>query len=264
MESSKLALNYDEQFSAFKHYFEATVRQQDIESIHALRVAIKNIKALLYLTEISSKGQFIAKKHFELYSSLFKAAGKVREVQLNTTLINSIWGDLSFYIAFLEEQQTRLISELLTETATFDFSKLETENIKLSMDLLPEKTVEFNAGRFVTHSLRKVKKRIRKNTQNTALHKIRCYLKPAMEMLLLQTDLTYNKQSVIENELKTLYRKIGNWHDQAMLIASMKEFNRSHRKEQKDPNFKDHIKMLELQNKGTRKKICSLLDKQFS
>ncbi len=265
MEPNKLVKSYENELAAFRIHFEYTMQRQEIEDIHELRVAIKNIRALLTLTEIASKGIFTGKSHSKIYSSLFKQAGKVREDQINRELTGGLEKDnLTFYSQYLDKRQEHNIQKLLAEAKMFDFSSLESDSdrVMIAMNALPEEVLIHEADDYISRKLKRINKLTEKNHNEDRLHRVRRLIKSATEIMSLRILLNEEKDLVrVHHNLKTIYKKIGDWHDHTVWLESMKKYARQEsNKKNSDTDLKNVLTRTNRQNNQKMKKIYGLMD----
>ena len=101
-----LSKHYLDQIDWFKTYFDQTMKRQEVEDVHQLRVFIKRIRTVLSLTQIFTDEVFNKKPHYELFSPLFSKAGFLREIHVNEALLYEAGPDmLPPYQDYLSERK---------------------------------------------------------------------------------------------------------------------------------------------------------------
>lgn len=257
MAKNKLIQHFDDLNSDFLKFYKKTIKDQGVEDIHQLRVAIKKLRALISLIELAGNGEFQKKEHFDFFKNIFRKAGKVREIQVNLSLIKKIDQKKSkLYVEYLIGLQNHSMEELMNELFVFDLKKLKILNAQMlskaneiSQDHLTEKSTAFISSKF--QKIKKLRDQIKKDQK---LHKIRIHLKAVVELV---EYLPFNKENKsLKKEIKQLNQLIGDWHDLSVLSDSIAYFLNiidNHK------SYRSILKQLNKQNEPFKKKIGELL-----
>lgn len=257
MAKNKLVQHFNDLHSDFLKFYKKTSKDQGVEDIHQLRVAIKKIRALLSLIELAGNGEFQKKEHFDLFKNLFRKAGKVREIQVNLSLIKKIDQRKSkLYVEYLIELQNHSMEELMNELLVFDLKKLKSLNAQMlskANEISPEHLTEKSTP-FISSKFQKIKKLRDKIKKDQKLHKIRIHLKAVVELV---EYLPYNKENKsLKKEIKRLNQLIGDWHDNIVLLNTINQYHKTINSDKKN---KQLVKRLKLQNKKSKINIGELL-----
>tara|TARA_B100000315_G_C14539667_1_gene570248 strand:+ start:880 stop:1719 length:840 start_codon:yes stop_codon:yes gene_type:complete len=228
MGNNKLIQHYNNQIASFYEHFHNTKERQDVEDIHQLRVYTKRIKTNLTLMEIISNDEFSKKEHYNLFSRLFRKAGKLRENQIHLDLIENYDShQLTPYEEHLLQTKINEMENVQMELNAFDFSKLNNLDNSLleKVSHISDETVAEQSIAFLLKKLNRVEKLKSKINNEHKLHKIRIHLQAVREILRLMV--TIQSAEIIyqfQNDSKALTDMIGKWHDYSVLIFSLKQF----------------------------------------
>ena len=246
-----------------------TVQYQGVDEIHRLRVAIKELKALLALIELSGNGRFDKKDHLDLFDKVFRTAGKVREAHLNAEIAGKKDKDcVSPYLKHLYKSQKRNTQKLVKAIANFDIKELDRIDLNMQLNTtgLNDKMVVDRAMLFVLAKLKKVNSLKSDVYNNKKLHKLRINLKAASGILSLADELHPSEVwSDFQDRIKSIYKLLGKWHDHIVLIDSLKAYVMKVKKNKKNiSKIKSFVKQLKKKNEKRRSKINDLLTNYFS
>ena len=228
MGKNKLIQHFNNQIATFREHFHMTKERKGVEDIHQLRVYTKRIRTNLTLIEIINTDEFCKKEHFDLFSRLFRIAGKLRENQIHLDLIgNYDLRHLATYREHLLQTEMNGLENLLVELDAFDFSRLNDLNNSLLVKVshISDETVAEQSIAFLLKKLNRVEKLKSKINNEHKLHKIRIHLQAVREILRLMV--TIQSAEIIykfQNDSKALTDMIGKWHDYSVLIFSLKQF----------------------------------------
>ncbi len=263
MEKNKIIEYYQHLLISFNTYLKKTAELQEMEDIHQMRVSIKKIRAVLNVLEISGNHEYHKQEHLILFHNLFQTAGKIREAQLNLSLIGKCKGAyLLSYTEYLLQTKKIASEELREEIKLFDNSKLNALNKDLLIKCkeIPDQTLIQEALMFISDKFQKIIK-LKARTQNDILlHKIRKHLKQTSEILTLLSEMNCKKEVThLKSVIKSLASATGKWHDTKVLIDSINYFVQQNPKEQNKLYLVNLIKRLEAKNEAVRKKIYDQL-----
>lgn len=271
---NKLIQQYEHLQISFLTFYAKTAKSQGKEDIHQLRVSIKKLRAHLSLIEEASHGLFKKKQHFTLFSPLFKAAGKVREIQVNLMLIQKMDSKHpASYIEYLTVVEHLAKKELIKELVLFDLKKLESLNnemFAIASKITTEEIQEVTT-KLISSNLDKTNKLKTNIHKDRKLHKIRIYLKEAGALIdflpeekiasktkkdrrTQQKDL---KDSTLKKIVKKINEQIGDWHDYSVLSDSIAYFLFVINKHKP---FHSILKQLDKKSKLHKKNIGELLN----
>jgi len=228
MAQTNIQFYYSDLVAAFHVQFVNVRERQGVEDVHRLRIAIKKLRAVYTLITAINKSTFSRKAQFKVYAALFQQAGRVRDIQVNIKLTTKY--DASYilpYKAYLLRLEESSIKGLLSEMDAFDFAefdRLNTELLEYMQELTDKKVIKASAA-FVLKRLKKIKKLKWGSVGVGKLHRLRIYLRQTLEVLGVMHALNPALRLVeLQKSLKSLYSRIGVWHDDFILVRSLKTF----------------------------------------
>lgn len=194
---------FDELNSVEKHLV-GFIITKDPENLHRLRVSIKKIKAILTLAEKAGKIKYTSAE----LDLLFKDAGKIREVQINSNLLLNFTDPPENLISRLKKKEVMLVLRFIKHAPIFlermskfreqicFLKKIQTKKIRKFFDKSKNKANSYieRGNRIDLHRYRKKLKQIMYVYHCLPVH--------------LQQDIKIDKEKT-----KRLQQKIGEWHD---------------------------------------------------
>jgi len=216
-----LKIYYKEYTAVFDENFQMVLDNFDVAAIHKMRTSTKRIRALFILLEYLSEKKFKAKKQLESIRSLFKFAGKIREIQIEQLLIlqyqeslNEIYPE---YIEYLKRREHKEIARFIKHLP--EYSKrdriLKDDVFFNSVDKLKEKKVKKLVGKYLKSKRRTVKRLIQKPASNHRIHENRTNLKQVYYLFSILTSLS-GVDTIFgfdQDRLRTIEQYFGDWHD---------------------------------------------------
>ena len=197
-----------------KHLLRSVKFTDDVEVLHAIRVEIKKIKAILRLIEFSKKN-FNAHHNFIPLRNIFRKAGVIREPLVFHQLLNR-------YTVESTIDELLLFPSLKPISG---FRKNTTEYLKSVKKIKKVILLKIkNIGRQVVRNyLNKLKKKIEKRLypipDPSTLHTTRKVLK---EFLYLSA-IFERKRNSISPFFEECSERIGQWHDKQHIIQLLRE-----------------------------------------
>lgn len=192
------------------------------EAIHELRVATKKIRTVFRLIQAIAPDQFRQKKEIARLRQLFRAAGTLRELQVN---VGVVWSYEQLHLAFY-----RRLGQLLAQEGKVALSQYEVERKRFGRAALDEPGEKVRAILHATseedllqHTLAVCSKRMAqiqevmpRDYDPEGVHKARIYLKEAMYLmgLLHQAGYEDQLQAGVLDHAKRVAEMAGDWHDQ--------------------------------------------------
>jgi CHAD domain-containing protein len=219
--------------SALNLILEKAPESYSVETFHELRVEIKKMKALFELTAFCKKN-FKPRKTFKPFSVIFKQAGKVRELQLQQTILEEqpYFSLLKKYPNQLKKLEAKEIQKFFLFTNKRLIKKLKEKHLVI-IDFLA-KTGKKKVNRYRNKTRKEIKKLIRKDAfKKNEMHNFRKRLKvyqynekifpidPSRKLISTQTVLS---------------DMLGEWHDYEVVILHLKKtipFYKTNSKERK-------------------------------
>ena len=232
------------------------------EAIHDMRVDIKKSRAYINLAEEIEK----IKDDQDLIGqtqSLFDILGKHREWSLTLEVVTNLTAQdnalYPLFNAYIKRAKNGWAKSVKNALRTYDMKEMDDVG-KWIVAIVHQRTSSqlaaecANIMRRSVASLRKLIPHFK-----SEIHNIRKLLKTILYWInLFPEEGLYNKKQVKKvNELLT---KLGNWHDQQMVLRKIKNF----RKDCLVPSFEEFGALKKLEDKVTmeRDKIFSKLDPQ--
>ncbi len=260
---NKLHKYYEEHTASFFKNFSKTHKRFGVEDIHQLRVDIKKLRAILQFLEFISKGEFNTNEHFNLFSTLFKDAGKVRTMQVNLFLINEIDQNIiSTFKEYMHLRQLKAIPKLNRKLSYFDSFELNELNNSLLVYVknFSDNEIQEKSEIYISDKTEKIQK-LRLKPDDKKLHKIRFHTKEMKEIFRIINAIQPEDECLqFENNLKRFNEIIGNWHDNVVLINSMVKFNRKAQESAQSEQLTELIEYLEQKNSDTKAKVIDNLN----
>ena len=216
--------------------FELSKAKDNIEAIHNLRLSLKRIKVVNYLMEELTGGLIKAYYEFSNFKSIFKIAGRLRDVQVQVGLQNEydviIGKEYSGYKKHLLSLEKDLQKKYTTTLENSNLNFLDVLEIKIKRiqkdfeenEILTKARIISENKFSVIHSLY-VAKKSKKN-----FHKIRTELKDINYLNnITQGRLGIHKiLNIDEVRLSELGNLFGSWHDKVNASQFFKKYLAAH------------------------------------
>ena len=191
-----------------------------MEDFHQLRVEIKKIKAQFNLLNYCTS-DFERKKYLKSYNSIFKQAGKVRELQLEEEALKkyALYQGLKRYITNLKiiGKEEKKIFFLNIDKKLF--SKFIKTNKKVSAFIKEVK--KKNVNRFMNKKRKKIQMLLNiKHLKLSQVHKLRKLVK---EYYHDWQSLNLPGQQKMMNEVDDFQDLLGKWHDRIIIKEHLKK-----------------------------------------
>ena len=224
--------------SALNLILEKAPDSYTVETFHELRVEIKKLKALFELIAFCSK-KFKTRKTFKPFRTIFKEAGKIRELQLQQTILEK---QPNFHL--LKKYPNRLKKQEIKKTKNF-FSlanKLLIKKLKgkyRKIIYLIIKISKKKVNRYRNKTRKEIKKLIRRNTfKKMQIHNFRKRLKVYEYNDKIGNPNQQNKLIPDKNMLSAM---LGGWHDYEVAILHLKKTIPSYKTNSKE---RKHLKTI--------------------
>lgn len=191
-----------------------------VETFHELRVEIKKLKALFELIAFCYK-KFKSRKTFKPFRTIFKEAGRIRELQLEQTILEE---QPNFHL--LKKYPNRLKKQEIKKTKNF-FSiankrlikKLKGKYRKVICLIIQINKKKLN--RYKNKTRKEIKKLIRRNTfKKIQIHDFRKRLKVYLYNEKIGNPIQQNKLVQDKNMLSAM---LGEWHDYEVINIHLKK-----------------------------------------
>ena len=190
-----------------------------VKTFHELRLEIKKLEALFELIAFSSK-KFKLQKTFTPFRIIFKKAGKIREIQLEQTLLEEQpnFHLLKKYPNQLKKLETKKIKNFFATANKHLIKKLKGKYRKIIWLFSKISTKDVNDYRYKTR--KELEKLIRKNIfKKKQIHDFRKRLKVYQYNEKI-TNLHQKKRVPAQDKLSDL---LGKWHDYNVVILDLRK-----------------------------------------
>ncbi len=204
------------------------------KDIHRARLDMKKIYAILEMFEMLNPEKFDP-GNFEVFKSLFRFSGKIRELQVNEIVIARYGEPSQGMLAFnkyLHLRENKLTKQFLSVVQDFDEKKLKTaeRSIKKLCSEIKVKTLKARSEKFILKKAKKISllRFYPGNPEN--IHGIRKQLKSMVTILTLVAMVFRDeKHEAILGKLNQTEMLIGNWHDNQVLMEYIDQFLHKHK-----------------------------------
>ncbi len=209
---------FSDRLQSVLHNYELFSKHTRTENIHKIRVALKKIRALIYMQK--KTGGSPNPKALKFLLRLFKQAGKVRDAQVSSALMKKIKaGDVSFFshqreiVAAESKQFNELVSRHVDELVTACSKQWK------SFSDIPKKKVE-GMNKLI---LKKIKPVFFPRLKQSELHESRKFIK---RLVYINSMLKANDPSRINTDnFRKLEEAIGKWHDAVVTQKLLTKFS---------------------------------------
>lgn len=192
---------------------------QSKDAVHDVRVCIKRIRAFLKLFDLKKKNKKIRKLLKKPLKSIFRAAGNIRDIEVQITL-------LADYENLLEKK-FHVVADYLGKKSEKKRSILRTLLERIPKDVLHtfqeevvreiESVQERRLNKLIVKSLKKITIKSKKSKNRflpASLHKQRKLLKEIRFCFEMTGDISSNLHTQAQiSEIKEVEDILGKWHD---------------------------------------------------
>lgn len=268
MTQSLLIRYYNEVQDSFHQYFWKTLEEQDVEDIHKLRVSVKKLRSIWSLVEAISHNELSRQTYFSMVAKLFSTAGKVREAQINRTLISKYRVKyLVQYADFLMKIEERYTCRMLEIMQQFDQEALEAQHELLlrSMTALPEELVWKELAGYILKEFRKTRRQVELPQKKRDLHKIRIHIRNVNTLLVIMMKLNPSSAMIrLKKIVKPLIIELGDWHDYIVLHYSLQKYAKRVSNKKSKKHLEKFIKRVKAQHEARAKKLIRRISKDIT
>lgn len=230
-------LNFlDQQVRIFRDHYQATRATMDQEAIHQMRVVVKKINAIHKLKKHIQFPVTLRDEFFDIIRDIYSASGKLRDVQLQHTLLYTYRKKLRFefwelqqYINAVENQFEDQLKEAVVH---IDPSAIEEagQTSGNSKEQDSEVDLENDSLQFILKKIEKISKLLLVIDNEEFVHDLRKQVKQLF--FALQFLGQYFPANIFAgHDLQTMRligEKLGKWNDLTMFTQRIEEFLASH------------------------------------
>ncbi len=254
MPPSCLRRTFDAEISRIRKMTGRSRRMFGLEAIHDLRVEIKRLRALFDLIE-ACRPRFPRRKRFKPFRRLFKAAGGLREAQVESSLARdkatSPRLDLDAYRNVLKDDELRARRRFCAAAKAFERgSSLPCRKaIDKALDGLDPRSVQTAIEARCDKLRRGLLQLKRAKLAKRGLHAIRVRAKRMHDTLeILQGCFRPDDAALagLNESLRAVHQALGRWHDLELAAASLRDFlaNRAVRPLAEEPAYTDYARLM--------------------
>lgn len=178
---------------------------------------------------LTFKRKFRKKAHFKLVTGLFRKAGYVREVHMNLHIVDNMNALIANgYREYLVQHEKTLTHELTAEVQVFQidaFNELDSKLNSLIENIGKDQFLN-ECMKSLSKSTDKLRTLVLGWDTKRWLHKARIRVRAILEILNLIKELSPESnldQTILD--FKHFNDVIGDWHDEDVLIQSLKEYS---------------------------------------
>lgn len=231
--------------------------------LHQLRVRVKRIKAIFRFLQFLHPSEFRAKDHYRLFKPVFKAAGLIRESQVNLRILENhkpgkaLIEPFSKYVSKLRPAWNENLDNAI---ASFNYTRLEEMNARVGdmLSAYTEPELIKKIDDFIYSESSRIKQLLDDSPDDYEyIHDVRRIfknIKPLLKLIWPEKNSTLTESHF--ESLNRTEKLIGEWHDKLILSESVRVFFNA--KGKKKDKFVDRYRAL--QNK-LKKENDSALDK---
>lgn len=242
---TELVQYFERRLTVLTKHFINTQQCFGMEDLHQLRVEIKKLRAFLRMLELVTGKSFQKTDHYRLLAIIFKPGGRLRETQINLSLVGKYTSYLvPYYKVFLVKRESKQKEKLKVALNDFDISEFDRLNklVIPYLELTGLNILEERGLRFIAQEMETINS-LRPGISNQKdLHKIRMHLKAMGYITKLMNEMKPDEKLAASLlAIKPTETMIGNWHDRVVLVLSLKRFLR---KNEDNPNKNEILRLI--------------------
>lgn len=212
-------------------------KKYDENAIHKLRVNIKKLRALFrFLEQNVAENQVDAKALLKEIKSLFKAAGAIRDVQVQQNLL-SFYNDKmnkkhKEFALYLDRKGQSAKENFARTLNKFDMKSMDKKQdvLKDVLENIDKERIEKAKLNFVDERYNRIHGLLQEEKDDDKIHKIRIALKEANYILAIlkkYKSVTPQAKTALK-KLKKIGETLGNWHDRVVFLEYFERFAKEH------------------------------------
>ncbi len=205
----------------FDEKFKIVLASFDDDAIHKMRTSTKRLRALFQLLKFISTHNFKSKKQLKKIRSLFKHAGKIREIQIEKLVASNYEDTLDInlpeYQEYLKQCEYREIARFLKSIPKFSERNkiIDDAYVLETITNCSGKKLSVDVNKFLEWKLVQLKVLNSKPVSNERIHKNRTVLKQLYYLYDIITHITNEPEilNMTNERMREIEQKIGIWHD---------------------------------------------------
>ena len=229
----------------------------DVEAIHDFRTSVKRIRVVAALTEWLTQGTFAARPALREIDALFKASGKLRDIQVTKYLLGMLHDDnLDPLTAIFNSREQKQRAKFEFALHDFPMEAMQELGMKLEEALGPfsNKHAEAAAQDMLIRNIDHLHDLYHGRSDEKRLHKIRTRLKDINYL-----NNIFDEQLPVQDHLNISFERLrelgelaGHWHDHYNLESKLAKYIKTdndilHREALREIKFRLKEKKEELQ-----------------
>jgi CHAD domain-containing protein len=224
---------YDRRVSVFLDRFAAASGHPSTDAVHDMRVALKRLRTFFSLAGAIGPG-YDAEKGFSAARKLFRAAGKVRNLQVLEAKVyetsRATGLELSEYYNWLKMDELREAAKFGRACGRFREKSVTSawSSMAASFKDLGEGRVNSQLSGRLVALITEIRQEKTMQRDVRRLHFLRTRTKEARYTLevLRECGLTGDDAALLDDRLKDVHQPLGRWHDEEVLLESLGEFRK--------------------------------------
>jgi len=205
----------------FDEKFKIVLASFDEDAIHKMRTSTKRLRALFQLLQFISTNKFRSKKQLKKIRSLFKHAGKIREIQIeklvSSTFADKLDIDIPEYQEYLTQCEHREIARFLKSIPKFsERSKIIKDDYVIeTINNCSGKNLNAHVKKFLLWKKEQLTSLNARPVSNERIHKNRTILKQLYYLYDILSQIIEDPEifNMTNERMREVEQKIGNWHD---------------------------------------------------
>lgn len=255
--------------SVFDEKFKIVLASFDEDAIHKMRTSTKRLRALFQLLQYISTNKFTAKKQLKRIRTLFKHAGKIREIQIeklvSSTFADKLDIDIPEYQEYLTQCEHREIARFLKSIPKFSerHKIVEDDFVIVTINNCSGKNLKDNVKKFLFWKKEQLSNINDKPVSNERIHKNRTILKQLYYLYDILSQITEEPRilNMTLERMREIEQKIGNWHDLINSTYFLNNFFQT-KNGDKSPKYKKLKQQIIEDRNLQRKVIVKILKKE--
>jgi CHAD domain-containing protein len=224
---------YERRARYVEDQFELTSESPSTGAVHDMRVGLKRLRAYFDLVESIAPG-FAAEQAFAPAAKLFRAAGRVRNIQVLESKVREASTskslELSEYYNWLKEDERREVKKFLRACRRFGkrFFDAAWKSMAFHLEGQASRRITIGAEGRLMSLIREIKTERSMRRDNRRLHFLRTRTKEARYTLeiLQECGLAGDEGVLLNDRFRDVHQSLGSWHDEEIVLGSLREFRK--------------------------------------
>jgi CHAD domain-containing protein len=231
--SLPLKAAYDRRVGVFREHFMSASAIPSTVAIHEVRVALKRLRSFFDLVGAIDPG-FRADRAFAAARKLFRAAGRVRNIQILGAKVYEVSRtgslELSEYYNWLKEDELREAAKFDRVCGRFRLKPITSgwKSVAVPPEGLADRRIRNRAEARLLALIKEIRRVGIARSDARRLHFLRTRTKEARYTLeiLQECGLTGDDGVLFNDRLRDVHQPLGQWHDEEVALVSLREFRK--------------------------------------